>query len=638
MKKLLLSALCFFAVAAKAAVPAPPASAAETAAGTDRYKYVTPYGLANAGILGGGGGGTATTNNATLLSGFLLGGNGARGATNVAVGTGLSLSGGVLTAPGGGLAVGDLSVSNYIPRVLVSDATPQDPYRWMNLTNGLLRFPSWSSDRIVGSLTPGIHFHSVTNGVDQFSIDVQQNHGAGGLSEARMIALWDMAIVPGYNSRIQLGASTDNYNQNIEVQYANRMGWSHLLNLVGNTNGNIGSFSLQNRRISTSTNLNELHLFARQPTWNTYPTPGFSDPGVEVGKLAIAASTIYSPLYVHGVLWATNRLLVGTGPNFYTTSGGIEQSSGFSDGFMVGADFASDTRTTGSSKYFWMTQTPKTHSDAAATILCGVNDGAATATLNIGGGTSAKAPFASVKIWAGADSTATGTGSLGLNVTSGLVTTTNLVASQITGNGIGLTNMLGWNTNIAAANSLSNNLNITLGGNVAFTGTLIAGSLQSTLGGSATIWDHTSFAGASAGQELFDAFAIAGNKVFGIQSQPNDVQQPTNIFFRVDYPTKQKYGLGSFATNYIANANTAGYTNSRVAPGIGGTNNMVARVVGTSGTLEFYNRSGEYGATICGVGVFTNTISSSTWHIPIPVNSGFIIRSGSGVDIQVYAQ
>lgn len=206
----------------------------------------------------------ATTNNNTLLSGYLLGGNGAKGATNVAVGTGLSLSGGVLTAPGGGLAVGDLSVTNYIPRLLVSDATSQDPYRWMNLTNGLLRFPSWSSDRIVGSLTPGIHFYSITNGVDQFSIDVQQDHAAGGVSEARMIALWDMAIVPGYNKRIQLGASTDNYNQSVDIQYANRMGWSHLLSLAGNTNGNIGSFSLQNRRISTTTNLNDLYLLLQR--------------------------------------------------------------------------------------------------------------------------------------------------------------------------------------------------------------------------------------------------------------------------------------------------------------------------------------------------------------------------------------
>ena len=206
------------------------------------------------------------------------------------------------------------------------------------------------------------------------------------------------------------------------------------------------------------------------------------------------------------------------------------------------------------------------------------------------------------------------------------------------GSGSGSSATYGFGTNTAAASSWTNSANHVWSGNNTFTSTLIAGSLQSTLGGSATIWDHTSFAGASAGQELFDAFAIAGNKVFGIQSQPNDVQQPTNIFFRVDYPTKQKYGLGSFATNYIANANTAGYTNSRAAPGIGGTNNMVARVVGTSGTLEFYNRSGEYGVTVCGVGVFTNTISSSTWHIPIPVNSGFIIRSGVGVDIQVYAQ
>ena len=206
------------------------------------------------------------------------------------------------------------------------------------------------------------------------------------------------------------------------------------------------------------------------------------------------------------------------------------------------------------------------------------------------------------------------------------------------GSGSGSSATYGFGTNTAAASSWTNSANHVWSGNNTFTSTLIAGSLQSTLDGSATIWDHTSFAGASAGQELFDAFAIAGNKVFGIQSQPNDVQQPTNIFFRVDYPTKQKYGLGSFATNYIANANTAGYTNSRAAPGIGGTNNMVARVVGTSGTLEFYNRSGEYGVTVCGVGVFTNTISSSTWHIPIPVNSGFIIRSGVGVDIQVYAQ
>ena len=213
------------------------------------------------------------------------------------------------------------------------------------------------------------------------------------------------------------------------------------------------------------------------------------------------------------------------------------------------------------------------------------------------------------------------------------------------GSPLSLTNLdtRGWTNNTGIYGNGVGITNLTFGGtttvsNMTVTGTLIAGSLQSTLGGSATIWDHTSFAGASAGQELFDAFAIAGNKMFGIQSQPNDVQQPTNIFFRVDYPTKQKYGLGSFATNYIANANTAGYTNSRVAPGIGGTNNMVARVVGTSGTLEFYNRSGEYGVTVCGVGVFTNTISSSTWHIPIPVNSGFIIRSGVGVDIQVYAQ
>ncbi len=330
-------------------------------------------------------------------------------------------------SPTGGVTVAQLATTNYIPRVLVSDATPQDPYRWMNLTNGLLRFPAWSSDRIVGSLTPGIHFYSVTNGADHFSIDVQHDHAAAGKSEARLIGLWDMAIVPGYNSGIQLGASTDNYNQEVHVQYANRMGWSHLFNLRGNTNGNIGSISLQGRRISTTTNLSELWIWANEPTWNTYPTPGFSATGPQIAKLAIGGTYFYSDLYTPRTI-VTNRQLIGAGPMFYSTDGGMELSSGYSDGFMVGGDLGAATRTTGSSKYFWMTMTPKTHSDARMNLLSAANDGATTATINIGGGSGgATAPANRVKIWAGADSTANGTGSLGIDVSNGLVTTTNLV-------------------------------------------------------------------------------------------------------------------------------------------------------------------------------------------------------------------
>lgn len=328
----------------------------------------------------------------------------------------------------GGVSIAQLATTNLIPRVLVSDATPQDPYRWMNLTNGLLRFPAWSSDRIVGSLTPGIHFYSVTNGADHFSIDVQHDHAAAGKSEARLIGLWDMAIVPGYNSGVQLGASTDNYNQEFHIQYANRMGWSHLFNFRGNTNGNIGSISLQGRRISTTTNLSELWIWANEPTWNSYPTPGFSAVGPQIAKLAIGGTYFYSDLWTPRTI-VTNRQLIGAGPMFYTTDGGMELSSGYSDGFMVGADIGSATRTTGASKYFWMTMTPKTHSDPRQNILSVANDSSTTATLYIGGGSGAVAPLNRVKIYAGADSTATGTGSLGIDVSNGQVATTNLAVT-----------------------------------------------------------------------------------------------------------------------------------------------------------------------------------------------------------------
>lgn len=417
----------------------------------------------------------ATTNNNTLLSGYLLGGNGAKGATNVAVGTGLSLSGGVLTAPGGGLAVGDLSVTNYIPRLLVSDATSQDPYRWMNLTNGLLRFPSWSSDRIVGSLTPGIHFYSITNGVDQFSIDVQQDHAAGGVSEARMIALWDMAIVPGYNKRIQLGASTDNYNQSVDIQYANPMGWSHLLSLAGNTNGNIGSFSLQNRRISTTTNLNDLYLFATAPTWNTYPTPGFSNNGLLLGKLSINGSYFYSDLWGPRII-ATNRIQAGSGTQFGSTPGALEVTGGYSDSIILGGDFAADTRTDGVNKYGWISSVTKTFSNARPNLFSWVIDSSTTSTLNIGGGTSVHAPLNHVKIYAGANSTVAGNGSLGIDVSNGLVTTTNLLASLYTGDGTGITNASGFRTNGAVASAWTSSDTYTYSSNVVISGSFIVKS------------------------------------------------------------------------------------------------------------------------------------------------------------------
>ena len=97
-------------------------------------------------------------------------------------------------------------------------------------------------------------------------------------------------------------------------------------------------------------------------------------------------------------------------------------------------------------------------------------------------------------------------------------------------------------------------------------------------------------------------------------------------------------GFASFATNIVASANAAGYTNSPTAQGVG--INMVVNIKGTSGTYVFYNRSGVGGATVCGTSLFTNTLTGVTMAniVPVPVNCGIQVVSGVGVEINVYAQ
>lgn len=98
-------------------------------------------------------------------------------------------------------------------------------------------------------------------------------------------------------------------------------------------------------------------------------------------------------------------------------------------------------------------------------------------------------------------------------------------------------------------------------------------------------------------------------------------------------------GLASFATNIVATVNAAGYTNSPTAPGTGTGVNMNVHVVGTSGTIVFYNRSGLNGQTVCGTSLWTNTTAIPIGMvIPVPVNCGIQIVSGVGVTMQAYAQ
>src|SRR5262249_35679026 len=100
-------------------------------------------------------------------------------------------------------------------------------------------------------------------------------------------------------------------------------------------------------------------------------------------------------------------------------------------------------------------------------------------------------------------------------------------------------------------------------------------------------------------------------------------------------------GIASYATNTLANFSTAGFTNAPAGAnnGAGGTNNLAAYVIGTSGSVEFYKPSGANGSVVCGRGGWTNSAGMATgmW-FPLPLNSGFVVRSGVGVSIQIYAQ
>lgn len=86
------------------------------------------------------------------------------------------------------------------------------------------------------------------------------------------------------------------------------------------------------------------------------------------------------------------------------------------------------------------------------------------------------APLNHVKIYAGANSTVAGNGSLGIDVSNGLVTTTNLLASLYTGDGTGITNASGFRTNGAVASAWTSSDTYTYSSNVVISGSFIVKS------------------------------------------------------------------------------------------------------------------------------------------------------------------
>ena len=86
-------------------------------------------------------------------------------------------------------------------------------------------------------------------------------------------------------------------------------------------------------------------------------------------------------------------------------------------------------------------------------------------------------------------------------------------------------------------------------------------------------------------------------------------------------------GDESFSTNYTAAvANTVGLTNTT-------TRTEVWNIYGTSGTLAFHNRTAVDGATVCGVSVWTNTVTATGSDYIVGPNCGIKIYTGVGTII-----
>jgi hypothetical protein len=95
-------------------------------------------------------------------------------------------------------------------------------------------------------------------------------------------------------------------------------------------------------------------------------------------------------------------------------------------------------------------------------------------------------------------------------------------------------------------------------------------------------------------------------------------------------------GFASWSTNQLAPGYAAGWTNLGTVGGI--TNRMYANVIGTSGSIVYWGRTGANGVTPCGFPIFTNTVSVVGQVIPVGVNCGIQINSGVGVTITPYSQ
>ena len=113
----------------------------------------------------------------------------------------------------------------------------------------------------------------------------------------------DLDLIAGNNGTVQIGNSGNSKNQYINIQYNQRdMGYSHLFSFrtAYDPGTRSGAASLLGET-SPVDGYADLHFFSKAPTWNAYPSAGFSDPGVRVMSLDTDSSS-QSGLRLHSRL------------------------------------------------------------------------------------------------------------------------------------------------------------------------------------------------------------------------------------------------------------------------------------------------------------------------------------------------
>lgn len=153
----------------------------------------------------------------------------------------------------------------------------------------------------------------------------------------------------------------------------------------------------------------------------------------------------------------------------------------------------------------------------------------------------------------------------------------------------------------------------------------VAGLIFTTLGGENQV-SATAFTSGSSPYRRTGVFDLTVNTNGPVIFTSTSTSIRTNL---------EVLGLVTSSTNVtVAAANTAGYTNSSVYE----TKllNRVVNIAGTSGLYIYYQRSGNNGATVCGLPVWTNTIVAAGACIPVGVNCGIEIVSGVSTVVGVY--